>query len=120
MRNGQPNVKLLREPFGNPWDPDPRECCWSLKEILEFVKRCTKDSPAYKNLDYSDVSVTRGGAEIGTLHDIRLRYHVWQVYKDQYMARAGMRWRKRRIDKKTGQYSQFPGLSADPSPSASS
>ncbi|KAL8665892.1 MAG: hypothetical protein Q9202_001828 [Teloschistes flavicans] len=102
VMNGQPNVKLLREPFGNPWDPEPRECCWSLKEILEFVKRCTKDSPTYKNLGYSDVSVTRGGAEIGTLHDIRLRYHVWQVYKDQYMARTGMRWRKRRIDKKTG------------------
>ncbi|KAI4205690.1 MAG: hypothetical protein LQ350_000187 [Teloschistes chrysophthalmus] len=106
-----PIVKLLRDDLQNPWDSDLTERCRGLGEILQFVKRCTGDNPRYKTcLNYRHVSVSRNGAEIGTLAEIRHRFHMWEHNKDLFTARSGLPGRKRRINKKTGQFSDFPGL----------
>ncbi|KAL9589852.1 MAG: hypothetical protein Q9203_001343 [Teloschistes exilis] len=106
-----PVVKFLREDLENPWDSDLKEMCCGLNEILEFVKRCTNDKPRYKCLFYQDVSVSRNGAELGTLGEIRHKFHMWEFHKDMFTARSGLPGRRRRINKKTGRPSDYPGLS---------
>ncbi|KAL8693600.1 MAG: hypothetical protein Q9218_001600 [Villophora microphyllina] len=110
-------ITVLRDYPNTPDEAEFVGLCSGGKGIHEFVTQCFGDrSLGARVMNYSEISVTRDGVEVGTVQDIRIRYHLWEHQKDRYTARlgvkAGVKARVRRV-LKTGKYSEHPGMAPD-------
>ncbi|KAL9025059.1 MAG: hypothetical protein Q9196_006051 [Gyalolechia fulgens] len=59
---------------------------------------------------YSLLFVWRGDEDLGNVNKVRATYGLWQATVDNWAAKQGLNWRRRRINTKTGQFNPDPSM----------
>ncbi|KAL8738357.1 MAG: hypothetical protein Q9181_000828 [Wetmoreana brouardii] len=82
--------------------------CSGVHSINKLVLDHFHDRRTVTGVSYDSVVVRRGDQELGSLNEVRQRYALWEVIIDNWAARTSKRVRKRRLNKKTGNYYTLP------------
>ncbi|KAL8695838.1 MAG: hypothetical protein Q9201_007939 [Fulgogasparrea decipioides] len=82
--------------------------CSGVHSINELVLGHFHDRRTVKGVSYDSVYVRRGDQELGSLYEVRQRYALWEIIRDNWAARTNKRVRSRRLNKKTGNYYTLP------------